>query len=259
MNSQLSGVRALITGGAGGIGAALCEAFAAEGAHVLVHAHQHITAARELSAGLPGGPHVAVQADLRDERAVDDMFAAAGPLDVLIVNAGVWPHRDVAVVDMSLAQWQNTLAVNVAGAFLCARGFLRALRTTPRPTPAIVLIGSTAALFGEAGHADYAASKAALVFGLLPTLKNEIVELAPQGRVNAVCPGWTETPLTAPALADGAVLARATRTMPLRTVAQPGDIAAAAVFLASPVLAGHISGAVLPVAGGMEGRLLWPE
>ena len=120
----------------------------------------------------------------------------------------------------------------------------------------LILIGSTAGIFGEEGQADYAATKAALTGGLLPTLKNEIARLAPCGRVNAVCPGWTETEMAAPALAEPGRLERITQTMPLRKVAQPDDVAWQVVVLASDRLSGHVSGQVVVVAGGMEGRLL---
>jgi len=122
-----------------------------------------------------------------------------------------------------------------------------------------VLVASTAALFGEAEHADYAAAKAAMAYGLTRSLKNEIVRLAPRGRVNCVCPGWTRTPMAAYGLADAAALARVQATMALRKIAEPEDVAGLIVFLTAERLAGHISGAIVPVAGGMEGRLLHPE
>jgi 3-oxoacyl-[acyl-carrier protein] reductase len=120
-----------------------------------------------------------------------------------------------------------------------------------------VLVGSTAGGFGEAGHADYAAAKSAIQVGLLLSLKNEIVRVALNGRVNAVAPGWTYSPLTRGTL-DQELVDRVTRTMALRKVATSDDIARAVVVLASDELSGHITGEVVTVAGGMEGRTIHP-
>jgi 3-oxoacyl-[acyl-carrier protein] reductase len=120
----------------------------------------------------------------------------------------------------------------------------------------LVLIGSTAGIFGEAGHADYASAKSAVVHGLLLSLKNEVVRVAPYARVNAVCPGWTASPMTRQELDDPTMVERLTRTMALRKVATPEDVARQVVVLASDVLSGHVTGQVVIVAGGMEGRLL---
>ena len=114
-------------------------------------------------------------------------------------------------------------------------------------------MGSTAGIFGEAGHADYAAAKSAILGGLLLSLKNEIVRVAPLGRVNAVAPGWTESPMTRGHVDPDRVRA-VSRTMALRKVAQPEDVAAQVVVLASDTLSGHVTGQVVVVAGGMEGR-----
>ncbi len=112
---------------------------------------------------------------------------------------------------------------------------------------------STAGRFGEAGHADYAAAKSAIQVGLLLSLKNEIVRIAPGARVNAVAPGWTSSPMTSGELEDEFV-DRLSRTMALRKVAQAEDIARAVVVLASDELSGHVTGELVTVAGGMEGR-----
>src|SRR6266508_6005055 len=112
---------------------------------------------------------------------------------------------------------------------------------------------SPAGLFGEAGHADYAAAKSAIVRGLLLSLKNEIVRIAPRARVNAVAPGWTYSPMTRGVL-DERLVERSSRTMALRKVATAEDIARAVVVLASDELSGHITGELVTVAGGMEGR-----
>jgi 3-oxoacyl-[acyl-carrier protein] reductase len=126
-----------------------------------------------------------------------------------------------------------------------------------------VLIASTAAVFGEAGHADYASAKAAIAFGLTRTLKNEIARIAPHtkdycgGRVNCVCPGWTIVPRNARKLSDAAIVRKVTATMALPQIARPDDIANTTVFLSSDRLARHITGQTVIVAGGMEGRWLW--
>jgi len=259
MESGLTGKCVLITGASGGIGHATARAFAAEGARLVLHAFSNLERANQLAHEL-GGAHHVLQADLRDEAQVDRLFAdaiaAAGRIDALVVNAGIWNATTTPLHDMTLAQWRETLDADLTTAFLTCRAFLRHLQAQPRESASIVLVGSTAALFGEADHADYAAAKAGLACGLTRSLKNEIVRLAPRGRVNCVCPGWVDTAMADSFTADPDAVARATATMPLRKIATPDDIARAIVFLSSDALAGHISGAILPIAGGMEGRLL---
>ena len=149
------------------------------------------------------------------------------------------------------------MAANLDTVFLSCRSFLRHVATTESGN--IVIVGSTAGLFGEAGHADYAAAKSALTGGLLLSLKNEIVRVAPTGRVNAVCPGWTRTDMTRAALDDPTLEPRITRTMALRRLGDASDVANAIVTLASDRLSRHITGQVITVAGGMEGRVLHEE
>jgi 3-oxoacyl-[acyl-carrier protein] reductase len=138
--------------------------------------------------------------------------------------------------------------------FLCSRAFLRHVVTTGKGN--IVIISSTAGLFGEEGHADYAAAKGALAGGFLKSLKNEIVRIAPTGRVNVVCPGWTVTDMARDALQDPGLEERVTRTMSLRKLGQTEDVASVVVALASDRISGHVTGEVVTVAGGMEGRIL---
>jgi NAD(P)-dependent dehydrogenase (short-subunit alcohol dehydrogenase family) len=157
---------------------------------------------------------------------------------------------------MDLEQWNNTVASNLTASFLCAREYFRYLEHVQPDNASLVLIGSTAARFGEEGHADYAASKAGLTYGLTLTLKNEIVRLVPAGRVNAVSPGWTLTRMAESALRDHENVIPAMQTRAIKRVARAEDIANAVVFLASDTLAGHITGEILTVSGGMEGRRL---
>jgi len=118
-----------------------------------------------------------------------------------------------------------------------------------------VMVSSTAGLFGEAGHADYAAAKSAIAYGLMLSLKNEVVRVAPRARVNVVCPGWTYSPMTRGEL-DESLPQRITRTMALRKVATAEDVARQVVVLASDEISGHVTGQIVTVAGGMEGRVV---
>jgi len=248
VDSGLSGKRVLVTGASGGIGAECARAFAAEGADLVVH-YRH---GRERAEAVGVGQ--LVQADLTREDEVERMFAEAGNLDVCAAVAGVWPREDVPVWELPLSRWEDTLRANLTITFLTARGFLRQVQRSGHGS--LVLVGSTAGLVGEAGHSDYAAAKSAILGGLLLSLKNEIVRIAPLGRVNAVAPGWTASPMTRAELDDPELVQRVTRTMPLRKVARPEDVARQVVVLASDELSGHVTGQVVTVAGGMEGRVL---
>ena len=245
----------LVTGASGGIGSACVRAFAAEGARVAVHFHRGEARAHELATEI--GAAGVFGADLTNEASVDALFAQArealGRIDVCAAVAGVWPAADLPVWELPLERWEETLRANLTATFLTARGFLREVARNGHGS--LVLVGSTAGRFGEAGHADYAAAKSAIQVGLLASLKNEIARIAPRGRVNAVAPGWTETPMTR-GLVDPEAVRRISRTMALRKVGQPEDVAAQVVVLASEVLSGHVSGQLVTVAGGMEGRVV---
>jgi 3-oxoacyl-[acyl-carrier protein] reductase len=248
----------LVTGASGGIGSACARSFAAEGARVLVHFHRGEERARALASELGDAP--VVQGDLTSEADVERLFTAARDaldrVDVCAAVAGVWPSEDEPVWALPLERWEETVRANLTATFLVARAFLREVERNGHGS--LVLVGSTAGIFGEAGHADYAAAKSAITGGLLLSLKNEITRIAPRGRVNAVAPGWTETPMTRGRVDEDQVRA-VSRTMALRKVAQPEDVAAQVVVLASDVLSAHVTGHVVVVAGGMEGRTSHPD
>src|SRR5204863_1024896 len=255
MDTGLAGKRVLVTGASGGIGSACARAFAAEGCRVALHYHRGAERVRRVSDELGGAP--AFAADLTIEAEVERLFgeirSELGSLDVCAAVAGRWPEDDVPIWELPLSRWEETLRANLTATFLTARGFLREVERNGHGS--LVLVGSTAGLFGEAGHADYAAAKSAIVHGLLLSLKNEVVRLGPRARVNAVAPGWTESPMTRSSPTPE-TLERVTRTMPLKKVAQPEDVARVVVALASDEISGHVTGQVITVAGGMEGRVI---
>jgi 3-oxoacyl-[acyl-carrier protein] reductase len=265
MNTNLTDKVILITGASGGIGSAIARAFAAEGAKLALHYHRNLAGARKLQRDLAKVEPFLVQADLTKESQVRNLFARVlkrlGRVDTLVANAGSWETRDVPLNEVTLKQWRGTLDGVLTSTFLCVREFFRLVAKQKRGNA--VLIGSTAAVFGEANHADYAAAKAAMAFGLTRSLKNELSRLAPHtrdycgGRINCVCPGWTVVPRSAATLTDAGTICKVAATMALPQIGQPEDIANAVVYLSSDTLARHVTGQTLVVAGGMEGRLLW--
>lgn len=251
---------ALITGGSRGIGAETVRLFTLAGARV-AFSYARAQERAETLAASSGGPEYcrAIQQDLRtpaDGRAlVASAVAAFGRLDVLVVNHGIWPPEDAPISTMSDSQWRETLGVNldsVFGLVQAATGqMLQQDRLTAEAPPQntighIVLISSTAGQRGEAYHADYAATKGALI-SLTKSLSSE---LAPKGiLVNCVAPGWVVTEMSAGTLNHPEVGAKIAAGIP---VGRPGDvreIAGPVLFLCTP-LAGFISGEVLNVNGG---------
>jgi len=265
MQTYLGGKTVVVTGASGGIGSAIARAFAAEGARVVLHYHHGREAAARLAKELGPERCLPMAADLTREADTKRLFRRAverfGRVDTLIANAGAWETRDIPLHEMSLRQWRATLDGVLTSVFLSLREFLRVVAAQQEGNA--VLIASTAAVFGEAGHADYAAAKAAIAYGLTLSLKNELARLAPHtreycgGRINCICPGWTVVPRVSGQLGRPDAVRRITSTMALPQLARPEDIAHAAVFLSSDTLSRHLTGQRLVIAGGMEGRRLW--
>jgi NAD(P)-dependent dehydrogenase (short-subunit alcohol dehydrogenase family) len=201
-----------------------------------------------------------VKANQTKETDIESLFRQAsnkfGRVDILVANAGIANHEGVAVQDMNLSQWEKTISVNLTGSFLCAKYFFANLERYRGEAASLILVGSTAGIFGEAWYSDYSASKAGM-HGFMMSLKNEITHIAPKGRVNIVNPGWTLTPMAEEALTDKDMVTRILQTIPMRKTATPQDISSAILYLASDVLSGHVSGQTINVAGGMEGRVLF--
>ncbi|HKW29796.1 MAG TPA: SDR family NAD(P)-dependent oxidoreductase [Verrucomicrobiae bacterium] len=265
METELAGKVVIVTGASGGIGSAIARRFVGEGAKLVLHYRRRRAQAEALQHDLAEADVLVAGADLTREAGARRLMNMAvkrfGRVDTLIANAGSWEARDIPLHQMSLRQWHATLEAVLTSTFLSVREFFKCVARQRRGNA--VLIASTAAVFGEAGHADYASAKAAMAYGLTRTLKNEIARLAPHtkdycgGRVNCICPGWTLIPRTAGKLKNAATVRKITATMALPQVARPDDIANLAVFLSSDKLARHITGQTILAAGGMEGRWLW--
>ncbi|MHA1827727.1 MAG: SDR family NAD(P)-dependent oxidoreductase [Candidatus Heimdallarchaeaceae archaeon] len=264
MDLQLKGRKILVTGGTGGIGEEIVHLLYDEGAIIGMQFFKNEQKLKEIKEKYSSSDRILfLQGDLRKEGDVKKIFDIYsknfGRIDALVANAGIWPSRSVLTSRMSLEQWENTLRLNLTGVFLCVRAFFRNLEQYQGETASLVLIGSTAGSFGEAGHADYSASKAALMYGLTKTWKNEIIYYAPHGRVNTIAPGWVRTKMAEESLKNVQLVKRVLQTIPLKKIAQPRDIANLVAVLISDQIAGHITGETIFVHGGMEGRVLFDK
>ena len=243
----LHGKRAVVTGGSRGIGAATALMLAQCGADVGIGYRSREAEAGEVVRGLAaaGVRAFAHGSDIATLDGAETLFERAdrefGGVDIFVGNAGIWPVEDVPVAEMSDERWHGTMRENVDSMFFTSRLAARRMSRGGR----IVLISSTAGQRGEAMHADYAASKGAMI----SFVKSLAVELAASDvTVNCVAPGWVDTEMAAAPYADGG-RERVAAGIPLGRVASPRDIAGPVVFLCS-ALARHVTGEILNVNGG---------
>jgi 3-oxoacyl-[acyl-carrier protein] reductase len=247
MALDLRSRRAVVSGGSRGVGREVARMLAAAGADVGISFVSRRSDAERVVGELEaaGARAWAEEGDLAEPAAVERLFDRAasefGGLDIFVGSAGIWPPEDVPIARMTDEQWRRTMMINLDAIFYCTRAAARHIGRDGR----IVLIGSTAGQRGGAAHADYAASKGAM----MSFVKSIAVELAPSGTtVNCVAPGWIDTEMAALPYADGG-RQRIEAGIPLGRVASAEDVAGPVVFLCSP-LARHITGEVLNVNGG---------
>jgi 3-oxoacyl-[acyl-carrier protein] reductase len=249
---SLSSKVALISGGSRGIGAATVRLFTDAGAKV-AFSYRSAKRAADALAKECGNDCYPIAADLNNPEAPRSLVAQTvqrfGRIDILVANHGVWPVEDVAIERMSDQQWRSTLSVNLDAVFGLVKHTVAQMKTQPRsegPAGHIVLISSTSGQRGEAFHCDYSATKGALI----SMVKSLSTELAPAGiYVNCVAPGWVDTDMSAAALADPKGGEEILRTIPLRRVGTPEEIAGPVLFLCTPY-ASFITGEIFNVNGG---------
>lgn len=243
---DLRGRTALVTGGSRGIGRAAALLLARAGADVAL---TYRTRAAEADGVVEeivrlGRRGLAIGGDLADrataERMAREVAARFGRLDCFVANAGIWPPDEVPLGRLDDTRWRATMAANLDGVFLSSRAALGLMG----PGGRVVIVSSTAGQRGEAGHADYAASKGALI----ALTKSLAIEYAPGILVNCVAPGWVDTEMCASAFKGGGK-ARIAATIPLGRIPPPEDIAGPILFLCSD-LARHLTGEVINVNGG---------
>ena len=245
--SNLDGKVALVTGGSGGIGRAICLELAARGASVIVNYNRNAVSAEDLVATIAagGGEATALQADVSNADQVTKLFKEAktlyGTLDILVNNAGM--TRDNVIMLMKPDDFDKVLATNLRSCWLCCKEAARIMMR--KRSGSIINITSVVGIAGNGGQTNYAASKA----GIIGVTKSLAKELAVRGvRVNALAPGFVETDMTADLSDD--IRQRAIEAIPLGRIGAPHDIAGAVAFLASPEAA-YITGQTLVVDGGM--------
>jgi 3-oxoacyl-[acyl-carrier protein] reductase len=237
-------IRALVTGGSGAIGTAICQELAQAGLAVIVHSHRRLHAAEAVAESIrsTGGTAQVIAFDVTDPEACGAALAELlrdGPIQVLVNNAGI--HRDVPMPGMTVSQWREVIDVSLHGFFNVTQPLLLPMLGTRWGR--IIVMSSLSATLGNRGQTNYAAAKA----GLEGAAKSLALELAPRGiTVNVVAPGIIATPMT------GTIFPaeRIERLVPMRRAGKPADIAHLVAFLASD-RAGYISGQIIGVNGGI--------
>lgn len=253
----LLGQKALVTGASSGIGRAVALCLGEAGADVVVNFISDADKAQELVEEIKskGSNSIAIRADVSDESQVESMFqqmiASFGTIDILVNNAGL--QQDARLHEMTLAQWNRVMGVNLTGQFLCSRAAVREyLRRGVRPQIScsagkIICVSSVHEVIPWAGHVNYAASKG----GVMLMMKSIAQEVAPHRiRVNSICPGAIRTPINMEAWDTAAAYNELMKLIPYKRIGEPAEIGHAAVWLASDY-ADYVHGISLFVDGGM--------
>jgi glucose 1-dehydrogenase len=254
---MLLGQKALVTGASSGIGRAIAQSLADAGAEVVVNYASGKEKAEELVRELTnrGSRALAIKADVSDELQVQSMFRetidALGTIDILINNAGL--QQDAPFSELSLAQWNRVIGVNLTGQFLCAREAVREfMRRGVRPDVScaagkIICVSSVHEVIPWAGHVNYAASKG----GVMLMMKSIAQEVAPlRIRVNSICPGAIRTPINMEAWDTPEHYNALMKLIPYKRIGEVEDIGRAAVWLASDY-SDYVHGTSLFIDGGM--------
>lgn len=259
---SLEGHVAIITGASSGIGSAVAQAMSHAGAAVVVNYNANSEAADQTVERLTqaGAQALAVQADVSKEadvrRLFDEATRAFGRVDVLVANSGV--QKDASITDMSLADWNTVIGINLTGQFLCAREAVRRFRLQPqdkrpaRSAGVIITMSSVHEVIPWAGHVNYASAKGGVRM-LTRSLAQEVA--AERIRVNAIAPGAIRTPINKEAWQTDDALTQLLKLIPYGRIGEPDDVARAAVWLASDD-ADYVTGTTIFVDGGMT---LYPE
>ena len=254
---HLKGQKAIVTGSSSGIGTSVAVALAKSGADVVINYGRNSESANKIVEEIKadGGNAIAIGADVSKEEDVERMFAqtieAFGTVDILVNNAGL--QRDAPIDEMSLADWDKVIAVNLTGQFLCSRAAIRefkkrgVVKDVSCSAGKIICMSSVHEIIPWAGHVNYAASKG----GVMLMMKSIAQEVAPYRiRVNSICPGAIRTPINRDAWETEEAYNSLMNLIPYKRIGEPQDIGRTAAWLASDQ-ADYVNGASIVVDGGM--------